>query len=186
MNDQGQQARFAEAEQKLKARYASQPILKVVTAQPEHYQVLGDLTIRAYEPLMPTMYTDGYVEELADVAGRANQARVFAALLNGHVIGGITYISDGASELHEIDDKSVATIRFLAVDPSSQSLGAGRALVEACLQQALTDNHAAVALHTTERMTAAVALYTTFGFKRKPALDRWWGPVHGLAYRLEM
>ncbi len=160
--------------------------LEIVKAEPQHHAILGELTVRAYEPVEPNMYLDGYAEELLDVAGRAAEVPVLVALYGGFIIGGVTYVPDNRTEYYEFDRPDGASFRHLAVDPSAQGLGAGRALAEACIARATAAGRAAVLIHTLERMSSAASLYQQLGFVRDESLDRRWGETSGAGYRLEL
>ena len=71
------------------------------------YEALADLTVAAYRaiPDVPHEATDGYEEELRDVAGRVNVgAEVVVAVTDeGVVAGGVTYVPDHTNELAEFE-----------------------------------------------------------------------------------
>ncbi len=160
--------------------------VEVVDARPSHYPILGELTVRAYEPVEPTMYEDGYADELADVATRAAEVPVLVALFNGFVIGGLTYVPNARSGFYEFGDPDGASFRHLAVDPSAQGLGAGRRLVEVVIDRARSAGRSRLLIHSLARMTAAQQLYRTLGFVRDESLDALWDTTHGLGFRLEL
>jgi ribosomal protein S18 acetylase RimI-like enzyme len=62
-------------------------------------------------------------------------------------------------------------VRLLAVTPTAQGQGIGRSLMEECLARARGQGAAAMILHTTDMMQAAMTLYTKLGFVRAPELD---------------
>jgi ribosomal protein S18 acetylase RimI-like enzyme len=86
----------------------------------------------------------------------------------------------------DLDDPEAAGIRFLAVDRQAHGRGVGRALVQACIALAGAEGRHRIVLHTLATMTTAQGLYRSLGFERDESLDRWWGEVHGLAFRLEL
>ncbi len=55
------------------------------------------------------------------------------------------------------------------VDPSAQRLGAGRALVDACIARARADGMQAIWVAASERMAGARALFATVGFVMDPS-----------------
>ena len=65
----------------------------------------------------------------------------------------------------------VETLYSLGVRPSSRSRGAGRQLVEACIDRARAAGATHIGLHTAPFMTAAVHVYETMGFERAPQFD---------------
>ena len=70
-------------------------------------------------------------------------------------------------------------VRALAVAPDARGLGAGRALMHACLDRARAASAPAIGLHTADFMSAAVVLYQSLGFQRAPHLDIDFGRMIG-------
>ncbi len=155
----------------------------VIDAQPEHLPLIAELTLRAYEPVLPNLYSGGYDADLTDMTARAESAMLLVALFGGFVVGGVTYIADETSPLYEFDEAG-ASFRHLAVDPSAQGLGAGRALVAECVRRAEQRGAPQMLIHSSEAMAAAIGVYEQFGFERDPSLDERWGNVHGIGLRL--
>jgi ribosomal protein S18 acetylase RimI-like enzyme len=76
---------------------------------------------------------------------------------------------------------------MLAVDPTAQGRGAGRALVTRVVDGFRAAGARSIVLCSLTTMTAAHRLYARLGFARDPALD--WSPVPGVdlvAFRLEL
>jgi GNAT superfamily N-acetyltransferase len=146
----------------------------------EHH-ALGDLIVAAYRaiPDVPSEATDGYEEELRDVAGRVNVGAevVVAVTDDGMLAGGITYVPDHRNELAEFEDPDAAGIRMLAVDPGLQRSGAGTALTAWCVDRAIAAGRRRIILHTIKWMTTAHRIYERAGFERTTALD--WEPFPG-------
>jgi ribosomal protein S18 acetylase RimI-like enzyme len=160
--------------------------------RPTECETLGRITVEAYRQLFDADSLGSYEEELADVDARRRDSDVLVALDGGRVLGGVTYVPDAHRAMCEFDDPDAAGIRMLAVDPSSQGLGVGRALVEACITRARRDGRARVILHSTPVMIVAQALYVRLGFVRTPSLDVYFDgepyseeePLHLIAYTL--
>jgi len=142
---------------------------------PDEIDALGEVTLAAFSSLPADVLSDGYGDELRDVAGRAAAAMVFVALVEGHVVGGVTYVPGPDNPLAEFTAAEEAGIRMLSVDPAAQGRGVGAALVAACLDAAAAAGKARVALHTTPWMTGAQRLYERLGFRRAPERD--WHPT---------
>ncbi len=159
----------------LPERYRQPPdlaaLIEVVDAEPAHLPLIGELTVRAYEPVHPELYRVGDDLTLADVAGRQEAGDVLVALFDGFVIGAVTFVADERSSLHRFRDNDAASFDHLAVDPSSQRLGAGRALVQACIDRAVATGAARLLVGCPESMTAAQHLLVAMGFKRDQRLD---------------
>ena len=64
---------------------------------------------------------------------------------------------------------------MLGVDPVRQGGGAGRALVQWCIDRAVADGKDRVLIHSTPWMVRAHGLYERLGFERRPDLD--WLPL---------
>lgn len=145
------------------------------------YSALGDLTVAAYRaiPDVPPEATDGYEEELRDVAGRVSVgAEVMVAVTDGGVLaGGVTYVPDHTNELAEFEDPHSAGIRMLAVSPAHQGTGAGTALTIWCVDRARATGRKRIILHTIKWMRTAHRIYERAGFERTTALD--WEPFPG-------
>jgi len=138
----------------------------------EEYDALGQITIAAYRHLEKVSYLGPYEEELVAVARRDLDSEVFVALGDDStLLGGVTYVPDATRHMSEFDDPEGAGIRMLAVDPAHQGHGAGRALVERCVERAREDRRGRIILHSTPVMVRAQALYESLGFERAPVLD---------------
>ena len=148
--------------------------MEIRTPQPDEYAALGALTVAAYRSVQGWDLDDGYAAELADVNGRAAAAELFVALVDGELVGGITYVGDHTNPYAEDLRGGEAGIRMLAVDPSIHGQGVGRALMERCVEQARGEGRRSLVLHSTPWMTAAHRLYARLGFVRAP--DRDWHP----------
>lgn len=155
-------------------------------ADPPEYAQIGRLTVAAYRA--DRMIPDGsrYDEQLADAAARADGAELLAAVIDGRVVGGVTFCRYG-SPFAEISRPGEAEFRMLAVDPSARGSGVGEALVRAVLGRARDSGAEAVVLSTPDTALAAHRLYLRLGFVRLPERD--WEPVAGVrlsAYRLPL
>lgn len=145
--------------------------------------VVGD-AYRALDGALPD--DDPYYRWLADVAGRAGGSTVLVAEIDGDPVGCVTYVHHSDGDDAEHNDPDAGHFRALGVDPSAQGSGAGRALVEACIDLARADGMQRVRIHTLEAMVTARPMYERMGFVRDVDHDEWWDGVHGLAYRLEL
>ena len=133
------------------------------------------------------MLDDGYADELANVATRARHGTVLVAVAGDELLGGVTYVTDRDSPLAEIDVPDAASFRMLGVSPAAQRRGAGRALVEACIELARREGRHEVIIHSTRTMVHAHRLYARLGFRRDPSLDWWPIPeVELIAFRLPL
>lgn len=140
-------------------------------ALPVEHARVGALTVAAYRALPGEALSDGYAAVLADADSRARGASLLVAVAEDELVGAVSLVLDERSELSEGLEEGEAGIRMLAVDPERWGLGAGRALVEACLERARAAGKRRVVLHSTEWMTRAHGLYLRSGFVRTPARD---------------
>lgn len=153
----------------------------------DEHQAAGALVVAAYAALPGAHLSGGYGAELADVARRSREADVLVAVRGKDLCGCATYVPDRRSPWAELLEGDEAGLRMLAVVPSAQRHGVGRALLDACIGRATAGRRSALLLHTTPWMTAAHRLYEGAGFLRFPERD--WAPdpdVPLLAYRLAL
>ena len=168
----------------MRARRVTAEVSEALAAE---YPRLSELTVAAYRAVGPM--PDDYAAELADVAGRAADpgAAVLAARLGGEVVGGVTLVLDPSSPLAEHLEPGMAGMRMLAVDPAAQGAGAGRALVEGCIEMCRSRGLPLLSLHTHVVFARARALYERMGFVRTPERDlHISGDLHLLSYLLEV
>jgi GNAT superfamily N-acetyltransferase len=150
--------------------------------RPEEHDAAGDVCVAAYQPFL-TGAEDDYAERLHDVATRAAQAEVWVALVDGRVVGNVTYCPPG-SPWREIGREHEGEFRMLAVDPAAQGVGAGTALARLCEDRARAHGATGMALSSLATMTTAHRVYARLGYERDP--DRDWSPLPGvdlLAFR---
>lgn len=158
--------------------------IEVRDADPAEYEAVGKILAEAF-------FADGqldapgsafYADVLRDVATRAQAAEIIAALDDGVVVGGVTFVPHGGP-MAEIARDGEAEIRTLGVAPDAQGRGAGSALMRACVTRAAGSR---IVLSTQTVAHGAHRLYERLGFVREPARD--WTPVPGvdlLCYVLE-
>ena len=129
-----------------------------------------------------------YMQQIQQVAHRAEVAPVWVAERDGRIVGSVTLAVAG-DRYADIALADELEFRMLVVDPEVQRGGIGRAMVEAIIAHARTlDGIRAVALTTGPDWHAAHALYEATGFHRVPERD--WPvpgtPIRLLVYRLEL
>jgi predicted N-acetyltransferase YhbS len=156
-------------------------------ARPEDYEVIGAITVAAYEPLLGTTESS-YVEQLRNAEARDHQAELWVAVApdDRELLGTVTVCREG-SPWREIGAAGEGEFRMLAVAPQAQGQGVGEALVRHVLDRFREEGAVAVVLSSTPGMAAAHRLYERLGFGRCPERD--WEPMPGvelLAFRLEL
>ena len=145
-------------------------MITVRPANPDEYDRVGALTIDAYRALPVDHLWGGYDERILDTASRARGAEVLVAVQDDAVVGSVTYVDDASTDWGEWIEPGEAQFRLLAVEPVARGLGAGGALVTACVERATTTRQTIV-IHTTPWMDTARRIYTRYGFVRRPERD---------------
>lgn len=133
---------------------------------------LSRLTVDAYLGLADVIYEEGYLDDLADVAGRAGEALVLVAVDgdSDELLGGITYV-DRSGRWSSRDLDGDVELRMLAVATAAQGRGVAGRLVDECIARARADGKRRILLHTTVWMEAAQRVYRRAGFHRTPEND---------------
>ena len=147
--------------------------MQVRRIHPEETAEAGRVTREAYDEFVDPNDSDwgGYLQEIGDVAARAERVTVLVAVDDGRVLGSVSIETEGASLGDDPVEPGTANVRMLGIDPVARGRGAGRALVEACIAFARARGLRAVTLHTADIMVAARGLYGSMGFVRDPARD---------------
>jgi predicted N-acetyltransferase YhbS len=163
--------------------------ITVRPALPEDYDDVARITQDSYVTAGYYGSADHpYLQQLQDVAARAEHADIFVAERNGQVIGSVTAAPAGGG-FSDIGLDDELELRTLVVDPAVQRSGAGRALVQAVVEQAKAmDGIGAVSLTTGATWEGANALYARTGFARAPHRD-WFVPgtdIKLFVYRLDL
>ena len=145
---------------------------------------------REYATVLPPAVFGPYLADILDLDSRDREGRLLVAEHDRRVVGTVTFYDDAAAEGLGWP-AGWAGLRALGVDPAARRLGAGRALMDACLERALAARAPVLCLHTAAFMTAAVAIYEAMGFRRAPAFDfevpaGGAPPVGILGYRLDL
>lgn len=168
-------------------------VVEVRKVRRSEHEALGKLTVAAYRATGDDHpFSDEYAAELADVAGRAGACEVLVAVApSSGLLGGLTWIADRSNPFAEHDEPATGSFRHLAVAPSAQGSGVGRALIAAALDRARESGVQQVLVHVAEGNAHAEDLYVRLGFARRPDLDwevtgaqgrRFW--LHGLVLDL--
>lgn len=160
--------------------------LQVRIAEGEELLEVGRLTLAAYSHDGHIVEDDFYVAHLLDAAARASDAELLVAVLDGLVVGTVTFCPEGSS-FRERAAAGEGEFRMLAVAPSARRRGAARALVEACLTRSRALGYSAVVISSLPVQVEAHDLYRRLGFARVPELD--WSPAEGvelISFRIEL
>ena len=163
--------------------------VRVRPAVEGEYEAIGELTVAAYERSgQLSGETNGYRDELVDVAGHAREGEVLVAVQpDGEVVGSVLFVLPG-SVYAELAAPGDAEFRMLAVAPRAQGRGIGEALVRACVDRARAIGARAIVISARDFIEAPQRLYRRLGFVRVPERD--WSPVPGVvslvALRLDL
>lgn len=156
-------------------------------ARPEDYDVIGAVTLAAYQPQLDES-SASYADHLSNAEARDHEAELWVAVApdDREVLGTVTVCREG-SAWREIAAADEGEFRMLAVAPHAQGQGVGEALVRHVLDRFREEGATAVVLSTTPGMAAAHRLYERLGFARCPERD--WSPLPGvdlISYRLDL
>jgi len=163
--------------------------LRIRPAVEGEYDAIGELTVAAYERSgQLSAETNGYRDELRDVARHAREGAVLVAVEpDGEVVGSVLFVLPG-SAYAELAAPGDAEFRMLAVAPRAQGRGVGEALVRACVDLARAESARAIVIAARDFIEAPLRLYSRLGFVRTPERD--WSPVPGVvtlvALRLDL
>jgi ribosomal protein S18 acetylase RimI-like enzyme len=146
-------------------------------AGPGDVERIADLTVRAYVAEGLLSSDDRYVDELRDVAARLGLAEVWVAVLDGSVVGAVTFCPPG-SAYRELAADGEGEFRMLAVDPDARGRGAARLLVQRCIDRCTELGLEELVICSMPAMKPAHRLYTSLGFRRDESLD--WDVNEGL------
>lgn len=114
---------------------------------------------------------DSYVQHLAEVTERAEQARILVVEVDGAVAASAT-LTDYDQPFAEVARPGELEFRMLSVAPEFQGRGIARVLVRHIVAEAASRPEiTGIALCSLKSMTAAHALYESEGFIRDPDRD---------------
>ena len=161
--------------------------LQIRRAQPREYDVVGDLTLRAYVADGLSSVESDYVDLLQDAASRAEKAELWVAVDEDDVVLGSVTLSPPGSPYREISRDGEGEFRMLAVDPQARGRGIGEALVRWCIERSRDLGDERMVLCTQRENATAIRLYGRLGFVRLAERD--WSPAPGVdlvAYTLDL
>jgi GNAT superfamily N-acetyltransferase len=152
----------------------------------DDHQHVGRLVRAAYDALPEMPEEPEYLDYLADVRARRHEADVIVALVDGRVLGCLTFVPGPGTHHHEFADQDATSFRYFGVDPAAQGSGVGRAMVQWCIDETRRIGKPRLRIHTLTAMDAAQRLYLRMGFVRTPEFDENWDGVEGIAYVYEL
>jgi len=156
-------------------------------ARPEDLEAAASVVVEAYRAGgFLDEAENGYVTLLADTASRAAEAELYVAVLDGRVVGCVTFSPYG-SPWGEIATPDEGEFRMLGVALGARGHGIGLDLTGHCLTRSRELGYQGVVLSSLPTMTIAHRLYERLGFRRVHGRD--WSPAPGVllwAYRLSL
>lgn len=161
--------------------------MEIRPVRPEEFEEAGRVTRVAYREFGAEDWGE-YADRLADVAARARRTLVLVAEEGERILGTATLELDARMEGGHPRDPlrpEEAHVRMLGVHPEVRRRGVGRALMDACVEEARRRGKRVLTLNTTEEMAVARAMYEAMGFRRLP--DQVWPDgFRLLAYELAL
>jgi len=146
--------------------------VSVRTALDNELERAGEVVAEAYLT-NPGIDEDlGYLDYVRDARGRASDSEVLVAIdATGAIVGTVSYVAGPESPLADLAHEGEAEFRMLGVLPAARGAGAGRALVDACIERARAAGRSALVLSTPPDWTTGQQLYERLGFRRAPERD---------------
>jgi len=165
--------------------------LLVRDARDAERDAIRTLTLAAYAEyagLMPAPVWAAYRRQLLATLDAQGPVERIVAARAGAIMGSVLLFPP-ATNAYANATVSVdcPEVRLLAVLPEARGQGIGAALMEECARRARRAGAAALGLHTTDIMRAAVRMYERLGYVRTPELD--FVPAPGVlvkGYRLDL
>ncbi len=135
-------------------------------ATPAERAEVARITVKAYREYAVRMSAQAWAEyeaDLSDIDGRAVNGVILVAEVEGALVGALAHFRPGRIGSDWLPP-DWAYFRALAVLPTYRGRGVGHALTKASIARARAEGAAALALHTTEVMPVARAMYERMGF----------------------
>jgi predicted N-acetyltransferase YhbS len=162
--------------------------VRVREARPEDDAAIGELLVAAYttqyaKKLPHVVYDEARKRDLRAVAQKRSVARVWAAELDGEVVGTVALFPPGAPG-SDAWLPEAADLRHLATAPSVHGQGLAAPLMDAAEAQARAWGVKAVCLHVRKGVAGVARMYMGRGYVRAPEGDLEYPTVSLEAYVL--
>lgn len=163
-------------------------------AREDEHSRIGTLMVEVYAGLsgFPTPEEQpAYYHLLANVGDltKKPETEILVAVEGDNILGAVVFFgqmqyygSGGTATL----EKNASGFRLLAVSPSAQGKGVGKALTMECIARARSRGHHCLIIHTTKAMQRAWGIYESLGFKRSPDLDFMQGELAVYGFRFAL
>jgi predicted N-acetyltransferase YhbS len=165
------------------------PEIVIRDARPDEAEAVSAVIHDAYAQFESTYPADFayYFERVVQVERHFEQAEIIVAEQSGRVIGTVFFYRDGSQSGQGPWPEGSAGVLRLAVLPEARGKGLARRLTEECISRCREAGIKTLALHTTDWMPVAKAMYERMGFVRDASFD--FVPrsgVYAYGYRLEI
>jgi ribosomal protein S18 acetylase RimI-like enzyme len=161
----------------------TQPIIRqAYSGELDASEQLVKEAYQEFRPLFPPDIWQAWLENLGTTI-HSGEGILLVAEFEGNLEGAVKFFPDAAQAGLGRWPPGAASMRTLAVRPSSRNRGYGRLLVQECLRRARELGISTIYLYTGRFMQAARDLYEMMGFTRAPEFDQDPGPI---AYRLDL
>jgi len=151
--------------------------LQIRKAHPGDAEAIHEVILAAYQQYagqLPPAHWEAYRQNIVMTLADVGSAEQMVAERNGRIVGAVLLYPPGAFTVARDGapvPMSSPEVRLLAVEPGDRGRGTGAALMQECIRRARESGAAALTLHTTDMMQAAVRLYERLGFAAAPELD---------------
>jgi ribosomal protein S18 acetylase RimI-like enzyme len=174
---------------------AGTPKFSIRKARTEEFSAAGQMAVEVYANLagMPTLAEQPeYYNRLRDVGVRASNPAisVYVAVSEaGRLLASVDFIDDmkhygSGGSAGTVPD--AAGVRLLAVRSEFRRMGIGKHLTQFCIERALSLGRSRVILHTTRAMQTAWGMYERMGFNRFPEIDFMQGNLEVFGFQLDL
>lgn len=158
-------------------------------ATPDEADAVSAVIAAAYADLEAAYPADWtrYYEMVVKVERHFENAEIIVAEQDGRLIGTVMLYRDGSLSAQGPWPEGSAGVLRLAVVPEARGMGLARRLTDECVRRCREYGIKTLALHTTDWMPIAKAMYERMGFVRDESFD--FVPRSGIyayGYRLEV
>lgn len=168
-----------------------EPVVMIRDMRHDELDAVCHVTLAAYgeyAAIMPEALWLGYRRQLLATLETGDVVERIVAERDGSIAGSVLLFPPATNAYGGgAVNVDYPEVRLLAVLPEARGQRLGVALMEECARRARRAGAAALGLHTTDMMQAAVRIYERLGYVRTPARD--FSPAAGVlikGYRLDL
>lgn len=153
---------------------------EILDFSPQDSKELAKLAVSAFEQYKD-VYDDWdvFISRIAAMPSLVDTSEIIVAKIDDEIVGAVAYVPSHKPKA-EFFEPEWAVIRMLVVAPKARGQGIGKALTNECIKRAKRDGAKTVALHTSEIMQTALAMYLRMGFLYKKAAPIIFGVEYGV------